>query len=294
MDNDLFVGSDDGYTNGLYYAWYDVAFEQDSALQPGLLAKAMQWSLPDKATNASINAYTIGQAMVTPEDISLTTPDPNDLPYSGLLMLTNSYLQINNHYADRISTSLGIVGPASGAETSQTLVHDLLDSDEPMGWDAQLKNELVFQFTRGRLWRSWASDSDRYDILTGAELSLGTVESAFSGGAFFRTGSGLSRSYPSASFILSRTTNPVAIDGGWLAYIGFGVRYIANQIFVDGNTFRDSPSADLDHSQFGAGAGFSYSWGRCAITLAWEDLGLLEDQLEGTSRFGTVTFIWRK
>jgi len=36
---------------------------------------------------------------------------------------------------------LGIVGPASFAEETQSLVHELLASQRPNGWDNQLKNE---------------------------------------------------------------------------------------------------------------------------------------------------------
>lgn len=293
MDNDLFVGSDDGYTNGMYYSWYYVDKQPMALPEPGVLVKPLLWSLPDQTAKAAVNAYSLGQAMVTPEDITTENPDPNDLPYSGLLALTNSYLLINDHYADKISTSLGIVGPESGAAATQKFVHEVIDSDKPRGWDSQLDNELVFQFSRSRIWRSWVSESGNIDVLTAAEISIGTLESVVGSGAMIRTGSGLERSYPSPAFINSRTTNPLAISGGWFAYLGIGASYVANQIFTDGNTYRDSRSVELDHTQIGGVAGFSYSWDKLSITLAIEDLTLFEEQLEGIARFGTFTVAWR-
>lgn len=293
MDNDVFVGSDDGYTNGMYYSWYYVAKQPNTLPEPSALVKPLRWSLPDERPAAAVNAYSLGQAMVTPADITTENPDPNDLPYAGLLALTNSYLMIYDNYTDKISTTIGIVGPESGAAATQKFVHEVIDSDKPRGWDSQLDNEVVFQFSRARIWRNWVSESGNIDVLTAADISIGTLESFVGGGVMIRTGSGLERSYPSPVFIHSRTTNPLAISGGWFAYLGIGGNYFANQIFTDGNTFRDSPSVELDRTQIGGAAGFSYSWDRLSVTLAVEDLTLFEEQLEGITRFGTFTMAWR-
>lgn len=293
MDNDILVGSDDGYTNGLYYSWYYVSEDPNRALQPKILVKPLLWSLSDAPANITASAYSVGQAMITPEDITQENPDPNDLPYSGLLEFTYSYLNVYDHYADKISTSIGIVGPESGAKSTQKFVHDLLGADDPKGWSSQLNNEVVFQFSRSRAWRSWVSGSERFDILLGAEAALGTLESSVGSGAMLRVGSGLSRSYPSVLLINSRTTNPVAEDGGWFAYLGIRVRYTFNQIFTDGNTFTDSPATELDHTQVGATAGFSHAWENFTVTLAVEDLTLFENRFEGVSRFGTITLGWK-
>ena len=73
IDNDTFIGTDNGYTNGIYYSWFDTV--EDSKPEPGFLARAMLWSLPEGAkprTTADIK--TIGQAMMAPDDIELEDP----------------------------------------------------------------------------------------------------------------------------------------------------------------------------------------------------------------------------
>ncbi len=68
MDNDIFVGNDNGYTNRLYVSWIDG--REGEKPEPGLLARAMMWSLPDNGSSAiGWDIKTIGQTMVTPEDI---------------------------------------------------------------------------------------------------------------------------------------------------------------------------------------------------------------------------------
>lgn len=294
IDNDIFVGSDSGYTNGLYGSWYYVGETHlnEELPEPGPLLEPLSWSLTSTPALVTVNAYTIGQIMVTPENISRANPDPDDVPYSGLLLFTNSYLHITDKYADLIRTSLGLVGPASGAETTQKFMHDLLGSDEPQGWDSQLHNELVFSFTRGRIWRSLISNSEHFDLLLGTEITIGTLESAVSGTVMWRAGNSLADSYASPALRGSRTTNPVAVDRGWFVYFGLSANYTANQIFTTGNTFRDSPSADLEKRQAGASAGFAYSWETFSLTIAIEDLTLFERELEGVTRFGSITMAW--
>ena len=70
------------------------------------------------------------------------------------------------------------MGPSSGAEFAQEQVHSLTGSDEPEGWDTQLENEPVFQFSRGRVWRSWESADKHFDLLLDSEAKLGTISSA--------------------------------------------------------------------------------------------------------------------
>jgi hypothetical protein len=294
-DNDMFVGSDDGYTNGLFVSWFDVGLDSKKNPEPTYLVRPLLWSLSGKKPAYTINAQTIAQMMVTPDDITSETPDPDDIPYAGLLLYSNSHLKVYDDFADLIGTTLGVVGPASGAEQTQKFIHERLGSDEPKGWDSQLKNELIFQFARARTWRAWVSDGGRgkTDILLTSDFNVGTIESSVGSSVMFRYGTDLSRSFVTTAFRSNRISNPIAVDGGWYVYFGVGARYYRNLIFVDGNTYRDSPSVDLDSTQTGVSAGISYSWDTASLTLAVEDLTFFEDRYKGIARYGTLTFAWR-
>lgn len=299
LDNDLFVGEDSGYTNGIYFSAFDVG---DSASLPvpehDFWVQPLLWSMPTKGVEGAINAYTFGQTMNTPTDIEVANPGADELPYSALLALTNSYVVVNADYADRVSTTLGVVGPWALGEEAQKLVHKLTDSDEPQGWDTQIKNEVVFQLSRGRAWRTWEAASGRVDLLTSAEIMLGTIASAIDGGVVLRYGSNLASSYATTLFSSARTANPAATQHGWFVYGGFKAGYVFNQIFTDGNTFRDSRAVDYDHEFIAVTAGLAYSWEDFALTFAINDANLLqdgstEDAIDSLTRFGTITAAWR-
>ncbi len=293
IDNDLFVGNDNGYTNGLFYSLYETDNNQE--ITPSKLLKPLLWTLEDINSTTSFNAHTFGQIMATPSDITLENPPLDELPYAGVLFYTNTYLQENKFFADKLSTTIGIAGPLSLAEHTQTVFHDIFGSDEPQGWDTQLNNELIFQFGRGRAWRNWVSQDNTMDFVTLADLKLGTFESSVYGGFSFRYGKNNDITYPSSLLSNDRTINPVAIDEGWFFYFNLGASYTFNNIFTDGNTFTDSRSIDVDPKQISTAIGFAYSWKNLSVTFAINslDIGNNNDNLENLTEYGTLTFLWR-
>jgi len=298
LDNDLFVGNDNGYTNGIYVSFIETGLAAKRIPSHDFWVAPLMWSMPDHDIIMALNAYTIGQTMNTSSDITVAVPDKNELPYSALLALTNNYVVVTPHYADQVSTSVGIVGPAALGEDAQKFVHKLIEADEPKGWDTQLKNELVFQFSRGRTWRTWVSAADDADILTSANLSLGTLQSLVNTGVTLRYGRDLHNSYATGLLSSSRTANLSAVEGGWFVYAGLNAGYIFNQIFTNGNTFRDSRSIDYSHEFIGATAGIAYSWEGYSITFGVNNANLLQsgsnqEALSELTEYGTLTFSMR-
>lgn len=164
-----------------------------------------------------------------------------------------------------------------------------------MGWDYQLKDELVFQFSRARLWRSWASESDHVDFLWGTDLKLGTIESSTNIGMMLRVGQDMQHTYSSALLNDDRTTNPVNIYDGWYFYIGASTSYLFNMIYLDGNTYKDGPSVDYDRFQVDGFFGFAYAWKDVSISIAVNNIDLHSgnNSIAELKKYGSLTFLWR-
>lgn len=294
-DNDFFVGDDSGYTNGLYMSWFKV---KENANNHAVWVKPFLWSMPSTGVNQSINSYSIGQTLGTPKDITIENPEENELPYSAILSITNHYVAVSSHYADRISIGIGLVGPLAFGEETQKFIHKVIGSDEPKGWDTQLNNEMLFIISRARSWRYWVAESNKFDILSSAEFNLGTIQSSAQAGFTLRYGQNLKASFPSTLYTSSRSSNPVAVDGGWYFFSGLKAGYIFNQIATDGNTYRDSRSIDYKHEYIGIALGFAYSWGTSTLTFAINDLNIIQSgrskkPLDSLTQFGTLTFAWQ-
>ena len=296
VDNDLFVGNDDGYTNGLFFSEYQIRADNQGIELPEWIVPFSL--LPNTYTNdysTKVHAQTVGQIMMTPQDITISNPNQGTVPYSGLLFLNRSVLDVRADSADKFSATIGIVGPASLAGDSQEIIHEALDSDDPKGWGTQLDNEVVFSLSRGKAWRSWTSPKQKADVVTMVDAQVGTIESFVRTGVIVRYGEHLDNSYASALLAQSRASNPLSANGGWFVFSSVIFGYTFNQIFYDGNTFEDSRSVDYRHESLGLSAGVAYSIGDLSLTMAVYNLNAFEHKsdLADASRFGTFTFAWK-
>lgn len=300
MDNDTFVGNDNGYTNGMFFSWYDGPSQGEKPAEIGFLAQAMKWSLPDGgSTGEAFSIGTISQLMITPDDIEEDPPilPPDDLPYGGMLSYSDTFVQVFSDHADIISVTLGIVGEYSFAEDAQKGVHDLIDSDEPCCWDEQLDDEIAFQVSRSRVWKTWASDSGNSDFITHADLALGTIASRVGAGFMVRYGRNMRRSFATAGLYNSRIVNPAASQGGWYLFGGARASYLANHIFLDTSKSYDDDFDEIDYQEerVSATLGIAYSWKEWSFTFAMNDLNVDEDDdaAEDYSEYGTFTLAWK-
>lgn len=148
LENDVFTNSDNYYTNGTALAWTsnELGVYDDSEL-PARLGKF--WSfLPyiedDGYENYAV--WTIGQQMHTPDDITDSDPPLNDQPYAGVAYLDSALYARRGRWGHVYSFRLGVVGPLSFADKTQIMVHELVDTDKPKGWDTQLPNEILLNF----------------------------------------------------------------------------------------------------------------------------------------------------
>jgi len=90
------------------------------------------------------------QNMYTPDDISSTEISYGDRPYCGLLLASifGDYSKWTKHGTLNIRNEFGIgaTGPASFAQDSQKVVHSIIGSKEPKGWDHQIAQEFIVQY----------------------------------------------------------------------------------------------------------------------------------------------------
>lgn len=221
-------------------------------------------------------SFALGQSMFTPEDLSRTDVILDDRPYAGWLFGTAGVIlgpgepgEAGSSGFRRLETlqlTLGMVGPASFADETQKFVHSTLDSPHPMGWHNQLQNEPGINLAYERKWRTEAVDllpgTDlEYDLMPSVGAALGNVHTYASVGATFRFGSSLANDFgppllrPSVAG--SEYYNPERDEtlSGYL-FLSFGGRLVGRNIFLDGNTFKDSHSVDKKYLvgdvQFGA------------------------------------------
>jgi lipid A 3-O-deacylase len=112
-----------------------------------------------------------------------------DRPYAGYIYATQ-YLISNNPVKKQRFTSgldIGLLGPGAGAKQLQTKAHELLDSPKPLGWDNQLRTDLVLGY-QASLEKQVLAAGKILELMGNAGASVGTLYTFASGGLFVRAG----------------------------------------------------------------------------------------------------------
>jgi hypothetical protein len=245
IENDSFAGHDRDYTNGILASWTTGPDQTPS------WARAVARWLPFFSEEGTVRAsYGLGQSMFTPNDLSQEDPPGDDHPYAGWLYGSIGLFSETPTHLDQLQLQLGVVGPAALARQAQTLVHEAIGSTKPRGWDHQLDNEPGIVITYQRSWRLPIADDIMglaLDATPHLGAALGNVFTYANGGATLRLGWNVPVDYgppriepglPASGYF-----EPQA-DFGWYLFAGVEGRAVGRNIFLDGNSFQDSPSVE--------------------------------------------------
>ncbi|MBK8476942.1 MAG: lipid A deacylase LpxR family protein [Opitutaceae bacterium] len=292
FENDVFSNTDFHYSNGVKLSWLSadlVGWGQKGWRQ------CMVEALPfvNRCDGQKNFGLSLGQHMYTPTDNELYTPDPTDRPYAGWTYLEFAFVSKTRTVSDTISLQLGIVGPHSLAGKTQTTIHGWIGSAKAHGWEHQLHDEPGVNLIYERRWRMFAralSQRLGVDLIPHVGASLGNVQSYANGGGTVRVGFNLPSDFgvqlARAGSIGGTPTDDldprVSLKHNFSVFV-FGAadgRAVARDLFLDGNTFRDSPSVDKESFV----ADFSYGVG--LIAGRWQ---FTYTQVRRTREFKTQT-----
>ncbi|MAT50753.1 MAG: hypothetical protein CMK32_06165 [Porticoccaceae bacterium] len=289
-ENDTFYNRDSHYTNGIRVSYIPGRRET-----PGWaigLARAVP-GFPEQGE--VLYGYSFGQNMYTASDITVENPPRGDRPYAGWLYGTLGLAVETGQQLDLVSFTLGVVGPASLAEQTQKTVHKLVNSDDPKGWDSQLHNEPGLIVAWQRSWRALVDTSlvgNQFDFTPHIGASLGNVYTYANTGLMFRYGDRLPFDYgpPRIAPGIVGTSRFVPRQGlSWYLFAGAELRLMAHNIFLDGNTFRDSRSVAKRYLVADVQIGAVATWNRWRVSYTHVLRGKEFDTQGDADNFGSLS-----
>jgi len=279
-ENDLFGDTDKYYTNAIQITWLskDLKRYKDDVRLP-------EWSIPiiraipfsgDPESVHNVGLL-LGQQIYTPSDIQTPSPSESDRPYAGFLYGGLALHSKTHSKLDTLEIILGIVGPAAKAELAQNTVHEIRDIPTAKGWDNQLHNEPGIMFSWQRKWRLHSLmllDMLDYDLISHAGITLGNVRTSGNAGGEIRFGYNIPKDFGSdvihAGAGVSIPVNARSRIGktpfGAHIFAGSRVEAVIHDIFLDGNTWENSPSADKKLWVGDLSLGLSFSWDMFKLT----------------------------
>ncbi len=183
FDNDILSGQDDGFTGGLSLQLHSPFYDSWEDLFPGWIGhlptfgddgiggRAVRWSLG------------LSQIMITPRKLTIAEPQPNDLPWVGILGVHGALSSYDNYRLSAIQLYLGCMGPCSQAENVQRFLHeDLGLGDPPAGWSNQLDTEILGNLNLAWRHKLWVPPDSAYtaggwtsDFAIGGQLGIGNL-----------------------------------------------------------------------------------------------------------------------
>jgi lipid A 3-O-deacylase len=298
FENDALVGTDRHYTNGVRYAAMRLGVERSPWWARRL---ARRFELCDagaeKESCFKINkGLAITHTIYTPDDIGDPELIVDDRPYGGWLHYSSIFELRSERSLHHLEADIGIVGPLAFGEEVQTTVHALIDSAKPMGWDHQIDNELglllLYQWQRRlpklEIWNR--EETVRYfDLTPDFTGTVGNVFTYVGAGLTLRLGYNLSEAFPGR-------IEPVAVEAKgerkWEVYVFASTegRAVARNIFLDGNTFKDSHSVDKETFVYDWEVGLVIRRGRVAFSYRQITRSPEFTLQEGSQTYGSLSF----
>ncbi|THB73238.1 MAG: lipid A deacylase LpxR family protein [Desulfobacteraceae bacterium] len=307
FENDLFGDTDKYYTNAVQATWISKDLERyldDKRLPEGLARWLRDTPLVNESDDTHNVGLILGQHIYTPENIRETDLIVYDRPYAGFLYAGLALHRKTQFQLDTVEAVFGIIGPSSLAEQAQNTVHRIRDIDEALGWDNQLGHEPGIRISWQRKWRfePWHDpDTDLgADWITHAGVTLGNVRTSANAGFEVRFGIRIPQDFgsdvirPGSGISAPLLANNGPDDARWglHAFAGTQLEYVARDVFLDGNTWKDSHSVEKEPWIIDMSVGLAFNFD--TIKLTYRHLfrtRQFENQSQGHT-IGSLTLTW--
>jgi len=311
FDNDVFFNKDNKISSGWSLQKQSAVARSWNALEdvPDFVRRLGK-TIPTLTEEGLVYraGIAIGQVIQTPDDLSRSDLIEDDVPYAGALTLQATWYAFNDDEFRGFEITTGVVGPPSLAEQTQKTVHKLIGSPDPKGWDNQISTEPVINFNYMRKQKTWRGGNPAglsFDTAINGNVGLGNLFTQASVALEMRFGQNIPRGFvyvpdPIGLSMHYKATlkpaNPQAASFyGTLVLRGSA---FAHNIFLDGNTFRDSHSVDKEPLVGMAIAGLHYeceSWGiHFNVMASSDDVDSSKyPAAEGRERLGAIDIEWR-
>jgi hypothetical protein len=302
LENDLFTGSDNNYTNGLGVSWVSApldTYDGDQFVRNWGKFWSFLPGIPEDGSH-TYAVWSIAQEIHTPNDITNPNPPETDQPYAGILYVDSVLCAQSDKWGHAWELKLGVVGPASQAEHAQKWVHEKIGADEPQGWDTQLPNEPVINvgYTVAHLWcEGKVGEEAEWRLVPIGTVGLGNYFTGVGLGMYGEVGwnlvDALGASSLRAGLNAASTIGVGPVDGWSVAFFaglgGYGVGYY---LPLDGTLFKDSRSVDTKPFVGTGSFGCAVRHGKLALSIA---ASYSTDAFEGQKKaaeFGTLSLSW--
>jgi lipid A 3-O-deacylase len=300
IENDIFgeQKEDRNYTNGLKLAWMSAPHTTPDWARRLATAADQLAGIQNAIKDVRIE-YELGQSMFTPKDLGRVFPDPRDRPYAGLLY--GSFGIVGKRHDgsfEQMQFVFGVVGPSSRAKEAQRGVHRLISSNDPKGWDTQIRDRLAAEIRFQRTepaGRSESASGFAMDVAPHYGVALGNLNTAGNAGLVVRVGQNLpddfgppriSPSLPGSGYFKATAAS------GWYFFGGLEARYVLKNLVLDA---RSTTGAGVARTPWVMDGQYGIAYYRRNFRVAYTQVTRSREFKEQDTRmssFGALSLTW--
>ncbi|QBG37373.1 lipid A deacylase LpxR family protein [Litorilituus sediminis] len=299
IENDATFAQDGNYTNALALGWESAPIT-DLTLRQQKLPLWFHWQhafLISQRNSQNSYGIKLNQRMWTPNEIKITSPQPYDRPYAGLLQLESHTSSYKSNYAQKNWFAIGVTGPASGAKQVQKYIHDWRDASKPKGWSYQIEQQLTVQLAYEvdtLLYRQASIANTDWEISGYSHIELGNFRSQADLGLMLRWGSNLANTFGRLSSHYAQLGNITSqVDSSAIiAYTKVQRGYRFNDLSIEGDLPYQS-YVKVQHQQAKVALGFI--WSLSSFAIDWSFNGYTKDYTSDAKTwhgYGSLSLIW--
>jgi len=252
-----------------------------------------QWHFADvdQPVDTAVGFF-LGQNIYTPDHVDEPAKrSDDDMVYAGWLYTGMFAQRATDHLLDHLELSVGVIGPSSKGERAQKCMHNFLDSDEPIGWEDQLGDELAVDLTfmrKQRLQSGWFEPTKSTDFITEYGFTVGSVHRHLQAGATVRYGFNLDNTFGPGRLALPSGISTLRKDK--TAHSGYLFARVTGKA-VEHNRFLSGLDPEPLMGEFQIGAVYQYK----KLELGYSQTFFTQEfeEQSGKDSFGAVTLSWK-
>lgn len=172
-DNDFFSALDLYYTQGYSFELAATWLEKNPINKIFITA----------GNSNNVYGLLFEQSGYTPTDITADEILYGDRPFAATIAIKSFLSSTDTINKSRFTSSLtlGMIGPAAFGDEMQTGIHKWIDDDIPMGWQYQIKNDVIINYEFGYE-KQLFNLSDIFAVTSQSKVRLGTLNTNLSTG----------------------------------------------------------------------------------------------------------------
>jgi hypothetical protein len=279
------------YVNGLRLGW-----TSPTTVVPNFLADLGHQLWGEGQQRVAVD---LTQQIYTPADTTPKVPSPFDRPYAGVLLGNFSLMSDSDDSRSVLTLSLGVVGPAAGAENVQNGFHSIIGQNSTNGWGSQIQNVPAIEVLHERTWRLPMGTVAGFetDALPSLTVGVGDLRDYLQTGVTFRFGRGLNSDFgvPRVRPGLSGgdafvPTRPFA----WYVFAGADGQAVGYDMLLESSPFRGGPHVGTVWDVGEMQTGFAVMAYGMRLTFAYvAQTQEFEGQTGGLHQFGSASISFR-